>query len=285
MKLILAAAILIALAGCKATGVDGSHSDRMNVRQGDPTHLAVPSAPAEMVAPPAPSNVPGPTSADLEHVRSETFASNTAQQNEITGLGVQVGKVAEKVEGVHAEVSARLDNVINTTAELKVSVNQRFDAQAELNAKVVADLRAEFKADIKAEAQVQASAIAGVDNKINTVQTSTTTSSALNSGRDSISFTPEMARMIVDMSRDDAKTLQQVQHDSSNALIAIVGTLCGVMTALSELRSRRSENQHKKFLETALAPESESNRETVRYSDAHIAPGAQKQRVPWTFGC
>lgn len=252
MKSILAVVILIALAGCNATGVDGSHSDRMNVRQGDPTRLAVPPAPAELVAPPG--SVPAPTSADLERVRSETFASNTAQQNEITGLGVQVGKVAEKVEGVHAEVSARLDSVINTTADLKLSVNQRVEAQAELNAKVVADLRAEFKADIKAEAKVSADAIAGVGNKINSVQTTSTTSSALNSGRDSISFTPEMAQMIVDMSRDDAKTLQQAQHDSSNTLICIVGALCGVMTALSELRSRRSENQHKSLL-AAVAPD------------------------------
>jgi hypothetical protein len=258
--------VLIVLAGCKATGVDGSHKDSMTVSQSDPTRLALPSpAPAEIV--PAPAGVPAPTASDLERVRSETFASNTAQQNEITGLGVQLGKVGEHVEGVHAELSARLDNVVNATADIKVAVNQRIESQATLNASAVAELRAEFRAEISAQAQVQAEAVAGIGNKLNSIQTTSTTSSALNSGRDSISFTPEMAQMIIDMSRDDSKTLVQVQHEQSNALTYIVGALCGVMTLLAELRSRRSENQHRDLLKT-VAPDlaiTEGKRETWRF--------------------
>ena len=272
--------VLIVLAGCKATGVDGSHKDHMTVNQSDPTRLAVPSpAPAEIV--PAPASVPAPTASDLERVRSETFASNTAQQNEITGLGIQLGKVGEHVEGVHAELSARLDNVVNATADIKLAVNQRVDAQATLTAQAVADVRAEFKADLKAQAQIQADAVAGIGNKVTTLQTTTSTASTLNSGRDSISFTPEMAKMFIDMSRDDSKTLVAVQHDSSSALTYIVGVLCGVMTLLAELRSRRSENQHRELLKT-VAPDlviPEGKRETARLAAVRIAPGAEPLKI------
>lgn len=191
MKLIL---ILLPL----LTGCVGDHKDT----QSAPQNLNDPASAPRTISIPV-SQVPanGDERGYFAEVKSELQQSNNATQNSITGLGVQVTKLGEKVD-----VSAvKMENRVNT------SLSNEMKAQAELTAQLRADVRTEVKAsanlmaklesrvDAKLHAQVQAlaGAIAGIGNKIESV------AQTYSSGRDTntTQFTDKMADTLISSQR------------------------------------------------------------------------------------
>lgn len=167
-----------------------------------------PERPHPGPSPVTPSSIGGATKPDLDaavsKIHDDLTSSNNANQNNITGLGANINKLAEKVQGfggdlAHVESSittkfdatleAKFSAVVKANAELKLEINQNANAYAQatatlkqtigdLSAKVDAQAKAqlayearmeELKQDIKAGHDAITTNIQYTDNMMNTV--------------------------------------------------------------------------------------------------------------------
>lgn len=186
-----------------------------------------------VAVPPVPQQ-PEVTRADLDGavrtIRTETQASNNATQNSITGLGANLGKIAEKVDAslVKSEATA------NTVAQFKTEVKNEMKAQADVNAQAFAEFKAETKARLDAIAQAQAQGQAGWNNKLDSMQ------QTLTAGRDAINTTQ--------YSKEMQETIIATVEKSADAQVQNTRILCGVIVVLAELSRRRAEKRAKAAL-------------------------------------
>jgi len=184
-------ALLLVLPGCSLLEMRGGPEKQAETITQGAAPVAVPTVPAQ----PVPSGVSkGEVQAELDgavkKISAESQASNNATQNTITGLGLNVTKLAEKLQGfggdlahVEANVNTKFDALaklqIDMKNELTVSISSVIDTrlEAKLDAKLTANtqvtaqaltqLRAEIKSEI--EAQIKAQVQAGIGNKMDSL--------------------------------------------------------------------------------------------------------------------
>ena len=213
LRLLGALSLCLALSGCVA-----DQQSRQNV--------ALPQA--------VPQVVPELTRGDLDgavhQLRTEAQASNNAMQNSLTGVGANVGKVAEKIDASLAHIDAQFQSQANVNtqarADLTATVKNEAKASAEVTTRAVADLEARVNARLDAIAQAQVQGQIGLNNRLESMQ------QTVSAGRDAINTT-------VQYSRDMAET-QQRSYESNERIVWILG---GVIVALQELSRRRAERR------------------------------------------
>ncbi len=218
-----------ALAGCG----DAPHQGRQEVDFGrEPAHkkTSPPAnhAPLVDLEPRSSGELPAAL-ASLEKRIVETQQSNNATQQSLSGLGLQLGKVAEKVDASLVKVEANLQQTVQAHANLNAQAvaNLRTELRAELSNEIQATASAQATANAKLEAQLQALAQAqGAAQMALNARLEQTTNN-LNAGRDNIQFTPEMAHVFIAM-------LEQV----AEIVGIVVGVVIGLVTALSVMSTR-----------------------------------------------
>lgn len=175
----------------------------------------------------------------VREVHSELQTSNNATQNSISGLGVNVTKLAEKVQGFGGDL-ARIETSISTNAQLTASV--KADLKNEIG-EIRNDMRLEIgkmQAQLNALAQAQAQAAVGVNNRMDSMQ------QTFSAGRDNntsiINFTKEMQELILRVVTDAYKTLYWT-------VIGMAALTLKIVIIMSELSRRRSEDRYNKVRE------------------------------------
>ncbi len=204
--------ILLCLASLPACV--GSHADKQSNTFGDPTRIAVPSAPAspprdtraEVVAPP------------LAISHEEFSSSQNAMQQSFTGVGAQLGKLADRVDASLVRIEAGINTTLTAVANLKVD----FEAKLEVQNKAVIELQAK----VDTVAQAQAVGEVAVGSKLDTVQQNTS------AGRDSIQnqFTREMRDTFMALFHETIAivailglVMVLLQHRHNNSALKIMG--------------------------------------------------------------
>lgn len=178
-----------------------------------------------------------------EDTRQEVIASSTSTAAQMTGaVNASVSKLAEKLTGVEANLTATMNNTANLNTQANAELRAKFDASLtaittlkaelsianEFNAKLESkiDLDANLIKDLKAQIgqlntqlTAQMSAVAngqvGLSNKIeSTMETVTATA-----GRD-VNYLPKEAAMVM------------IANEKANArvIVAIVSILAGVIS-------------------------------------------------------
>jgi len=176
--------------------------------------------------------IPPVTSADIEEISTNLKSSNNANQQNFSGLGAQVAKVAENVDlNVSAvrELKANMHflGVLHTELKAEVAayaqaeIKAEIKAQSEIYARMHAELRAEIRAT--AQAQLQATAQAGIGNKSETTQQTTAAGGDINN-----QYTSDMKETLFK------------SYSTILWVVAVTGGL-GALTALLAEASRRRE--------------------------------------------
>ena len=222
MRYAAAILILIVLAGCEAA--------TQHNHQADTFPQTVPVA-APPVAPPHPEVTRADLDGAVRSIRTETQASNNAMQNSLTGLGANVGKVAEKVDASLVRIDATANTALKATAEIKTELNNQIEAQASFNAQAFAQFKADTSARLDAIAQAQAQGVAGWNNKLDSMQ------QTLTAGRDAINTTQ--------YSKEMQETIISTVKQSAESQVENTRILCGVIVVLAELSRRRAEKRAK----------------------------------------
>jgi hypothetical protein len=186
-----------------------------------------------------------------------TVSSNAAQQS-FSGLGVQIGKVAENVEAS----AVKLNTEIKVLATSNIELNNKMEAitnitiEATNNMKAIAQVLTEFKVQVNAQAQV----IAGLNAKLealtnvqvglkNQLEQTTTT---MNAGRDTYMQVNQVTKEWVDILRNEnaanTRQLQIIFGTFATVVSIVVG---GVM----EMSRRRAEARATEYKERLLRKE------------------------------
>lgn len=192
----------------------------------------------------------------IRELRTETTSSNNATQNSITGLGVQVSKVAEKIQGVGGDLAHLEGDLVH----LETNVKAQVDAQANVDAQFRVSLSNEIQASLKVQAQANAEAIAnlhikldalvqvqtGLNNKIEQMTTS------VSSGRDSIVKITQFSDQMVQTLKDDNRTLIQIVLILSGLTHSVVIILAHQSRSRAESRATAEKQEKHKLLEHFL---------------------------------
>lgn len=205
--------LCVILSGCSGIQALGDNQSRQTAQQG-PATVAIP------VLPPTDSKAAaGPVQ------RVEASASNNATE-QTQQLGIQIAKLGERVEGIHAELNSTINAnatlSASAVADIRASIRTEIDATAKVNAKAVAEL------DVKLEAL--AAAQVGINNRID--QTTQTISAGRDANTKTIQFTKDMSDTLIESERSHGRTL-----------IAVVLLLCGVLVVFLECSRRRAEKR------------------------------------------
>lgn len=177
--------------------------------------------------------------ASIEKRLAETQQSNNALQNSFSGVGLQVGKLAEKVDASLVKLEADLQLSVQQTVQAHATAN--LNAQNTMNAtmeKLVGDLSLTVKGfenqmrDLKIEQQAQGAAQMALNAQFQH------TTSNLNAGRDNIQFTAEMAKLM-------EKAFEEMAHALAIACAIVVATVSaattivvGVVTVLAHMQGK-----------------------------------------------
>jgi len=222
--------LLVLFCGCRAG------TQEKQTRHNDQILQAPPPTRAEAV--PAVPAVPAVTPAKIEELRSEFQSSNNVTKNEIQGLGVQITRVAEKVQGFGGDL-LRLENSLNVavenTANIKAEVNQKVQTEADLRATAIANLEARITANL--EQRVQAQVQAGFANRSESNQTT------VKAGGDS-SITQFTSQMQAVFERSFSTTVYVVAFMSVLNFLSCL-CLCAMIVVLVEASRRRAEERHR----------------------------------------
>jgi hypothetical protein len=254
---------LLALPGCV-----GDHQGRQDVSQGQ--------APAGRDArPTGPNRKPvledlpesrGELTEALRKIDASTQSSNNATQQSLSGLGLQVGKVAERVDAAlvkfeaDVQVSIRQEVAAQFESNIKASLEAKAEVEARVQAKAFSDFCLELRNELRVQAQAQAAAAATAQgNAVAALRSEISQSTAtLTAGRDNIQITPEMMKVL----------LASIGSMESTAL-AVVGIVIGCMSAATgivALLSRYHSQDLKVFAGVAedAIDEGQRNKETKR---------------------
>lgn len=222
MRFLLPAVLLLALCGCRIQKEDMAATTTVN---------------SDVITP-----------EDVDHLEKTIETSNNTTQNALTGLfNASVSKLGDKLTGVEARMekmlelnntlNAKLESQVNASADLRA----RLDAQLNLNTEVKARLDAQIStaldlrtrldtqvnaaAELKAKIDANAELVTGIGNKIDrSVQ-----NLQASAGRDVNMFPKVAADMIILQAETSSKTT-----------IAIVTTLCGLISTAITIFARNS---------------------------------------------
>ncbi len=159
----------------------------------------------------------------VDKLRAEASASSNATQQSLTGLGLQVAKLGEHVEGLHSEISA-VANVANTIKS-EVDINAKID--------VIANTVLDFKASINNRMEALAAAQVGMNNSIQK------TTETIKAGGNVTQFPSEVKDVMLAQTR----TIENSNNDTSWD-IKILG---GVIIALHGGAAAHTALQHRKL--------------------------------------
>jgi predicted nuclease with TOPRIM domain len=215
-------------------------------------------------------NVPPSQTVDskgiTDDIKREITTSSNATANQLTGLvNASVSKLAEKVNGIEAnlsdlvKVSAKLEAKLEVTNELKARLDAAVTATADLKAEMQnivtttasMDNRLKILTDIKNEMANAASAQVGLNNKFEQKLEHLEETITATAGRD-VNMLPKTA---VDL----------IQYNLW-AMITIITTLCGVASttiAMAYRSARKREQATSNLLLKVLSMVPEQHRETV----------------------
>lgn len=217
--------------------------------------LACGCARQKLVAPqaPTPDNPSTPSAGEVvtpqelkaveARIASETQSSSNATQNAITGLGVQVTKVAEKVQGVGGDIAAVRGDVSAVKGDIQTEIAAvKGNVQADLalvrgDVKAAMTAVAELQADIKALAQGQV----GLENRID--QTTATAGRDLNQ---TTQFSKEMQKVLeasYEKRTEELKDSNKWRYWTTVALLAFALKLAIIFTELSRRRAEARYNE------------------------------------------
>jgi len=191
-----------------------------------------------------PSNDPGTAT------KSDLTASSNQIQNQITGLGANIGQLATKMsafEGDLLRIRTRLEANINNNLDLKAEMKNNVNLQAALQAKItnqmqaMAELKAELKAQVQATAELRAelqavgAAQAGIANKFESKIDQLT--QHVSSGRDSIVSTTQF-------NDDMMKTIIWGNALYAGIIVTIIIACMAVVLILSKRSRERAERRY-----------------------------------------
>ena len=202
---------MVFLAGCA-----GDHRNTQSVQHGSTAPIL-----------PMPPILPSPSVAP-----ADTIASENAVQNSLTGLGVQVAKVAEKIQGfggdlAHLQATANAEIRADLAAQIRAEMSVHLQAQAEANAQILSAINA----------QVQAQA--GLRNSID--QTAQTVNAARDANVQTIQFTKEMQSV-----------LEQSYKSAGYLVYVFCGALVSVVYILQERSRARADRRHKELFDVLV---------------------------------
>jgi hypothetical protein len=217
MKQVLLSLCLLALVGCKATGVD--NHPRMD-RAGEEVDLARLEALKAQAA-------------QVESVKDMTASTNATQQT-LTGLGLQISKLAESFKV--ADTLARFENTIKTELAATVNAVSHIEVKNDVNAKAFSDLNARLdKMEISFKSSVDVDGVAALKSDIQKM------SQTVSAGRDSHVQTIQFSREM----RDTLIQSFENQLDTTKAFCALIVSLMGILQITDRLRAK---NDHKEFM-------------------------------------
>lgn len=230
MRLLALSAVVFLLSGCVA-----DHRERQEV-----SFAATPLA--------LPALTRGELDGALAALRADVQSSQNATQNSISGIGLNVGKVAEKLEAdllrIQTDIHANLNTVVTAQTELRASL--RADISTAVTAQ--ASLRADLQANLNAAASLQAQAIANLETKLNALVQTTANLQAGIANR-SETTTNTAGR---DINTEFTREMQGALASDNRALIWVVAILtvffCIVIVILSDGSRRRAESRYREAL-------------------------------------
>ena len=169
------------------------------------------------------------TLAAVKELKSETQASNNATQQSLTGFGLQVSKIAEKVDASLVKVEAHVDQKLEATA------NVTAQAMASLRAEIRAELHAEISAELHASAQATASAVADLKAQLSVALTNVQALRAdIQHNEQTNSAGRDVSTQVIQFGKDQADVMAKA-FDSNVRTMEIV---CGILIGLSMVQSR-----------------------------------------------
>lgn len=236
----VAFALLLVLPGCSLFEMRGGPEKQAETITQGAAPVAVPTVPAQPVVPGvSKGEVQAELDSAVKKISTESQASNNATQNTITGLGLNVTKLAEKLQGfggdlahveanvntkfealaklqidMKNELTASISSVIDT--RLDVKLDAKLTANAQLQAQVTAQALTQLRTDIKSEieAQIKAQVQAGIGNKMDSL------AQEVKAGRDSYI--------------DNTKVANQWVY----IILALCGVIVGVVALFAYLITR-----------------------------------------------
>jgi len=255
MKL-LAPFLLLCLAGCV-----GEQRNAMPVQQGPALGNTPPRVDLE-------PRSEGELLARVEQLRSETQASNNANQQSLSGLGVQVAKVAENVRVTGAEITSNLKADLHATAT--ASADLRASLAADLKAELRAEIRNEMRASLDAQAHLNAALTAklealtagqmGLRNELQ--QTSQTITASGSAQVQTFQFTRDMADLMAKAFDSNVAALAA----ACGIVVSIVSILAGGTVAIVRSMARDNLAAIQKLGDVAIAVDTDpAKKETKRY--------------------
>lgn len=209
---------------------------------GDQKAPSQPSLPTTVTVLPPVAATPPDMSA-VTDLRQEVQVSSNATHNAISGLGVQVSKVAERVQGFGGDllkVQTQVDAAV--TAQAVVATELRADVRAEMQTVIASQVSANVALlrDLKTEITALAQTQVGLKNQIERTEQTVT------AGRDNhvTQFTKEMLEAF----KSENQTQLAAVKDANSTLYWTVIGMCAVIVKLTviltELSRRRAEARY-----------------------------------------
>jgi nitrate reductase alpha subunit len=163
----------------------------------------------------------------------DVTASNNATQQSLTGLGVQISKIAESFK--FADTLAKFENTIKTELAATVNAVSHIEVKNDANVKAFSDLNARLdKMEFNFRASVDVEGVAALKSEIQKM--SQTVSSGRDSNVQTIQFTKEFQAVLV---KSYETQLEQVKssHRSEmyqtwvfcGCIVAVTKALCAVI--------------------------------------------------------
>ncbi|OHB81190.1 MAG: hypothetical protein A2W31_05105 [Planctomycetes bacterium RBG_16_64_10] len=182
---------------------------------------------------PAPVVSQSPDMKPVSELRSEVQASSNQTTNALTGLGVQVSKVAEKVDAALVKVDASFQATASLRADMSASASATAVLTNAMSAQATAIANLKLALEGIAQGQI------GLKNSIET------TSQTVASGRDShvqtIQFTKEMMETL---KASYEAQLAQTKSDNRTlfwTVTILMATVAGIVALVLEGSRRRAE--------------------------------------------
>lgn len=180
----------------------------------------------------------GSAKADVERIQQDLAASNNQTQQTLAGVGLQMGKLAEKVQGFGgdlAHVDAKVTGVEKAVASLDVKIDQRFEASANVQAKALSDWQLQFENRLDARLNAQTAGVAALKSDLQQM------SQTVSSGRDSVVET-------VQFSREFRDTLLKAFDTVLDLVKAFTVMMVGLWLALQITDRMRNRNDHQELM-------------------------------------
>lgn len=176
----------------------------------------------------------------LDNLKSEVQASSNATSNSLTGLGLQVAKVAEKVQGFGgdlAKITTCLQSTVEATSNLQATLASQVVVQSDMSAEIKAS--SQVVASLKAQLEAQVQAQVGLKNELQ--QTSQTIKAGHDATTLNVQFTKEMMDTLKASYQSQLEIVRSENHTRFWLAVVVLTAMCVVTALLLEASRRRAE--------------------------------------------